>query len=712
MPDAVKLAEFSSGQFARRLVAGASLLVLLVVLLAGLSLRQSYDNYDQGALLTARNLSHALAQDLNASFDQVDLVLLTSRDLIAGLPRRGARQQEVDAQMALQLRRVEEIFALVATDATGAAMNGMPADGVGAANVSGRAFFRKLRDAPADGLVVSEPMLMGAAQWCVALARRVNHLDGSFGGVVYALLRLEQFQRKFAALDLGPHGAVSLRDLDLGTVVRHPEPANLATAIGNRTFSREWPEKLKQDPHHGTYFAVGLDGRNRALAYERVTPYPFYVIVGLFPGDYLGPWRTEAWKTAALVLLFAAAVTVFSYAILKLWKEREAASGKLLDRSRSALRHSQQQLELALESAAMGVWTMDASTGRIELDAQARRLHGLEREGPVTLDDIARRLHPDDRALMQSLAQPLGAEDHFVCMEVRVDLGEGGERWVSWRGRVLGVDADSRAMTTGVAQDISAQKKAEERQAAEAQRKDRFVATLAHELRNPLAPIRNAIAILGMKPAPDAQAAQLRQIIDRQAKQLTRLVDDLLDVARIDGGKIPLRLETVDLAQAIEDAVEAARPVIARNGHELSVALPQAGASVVADPTRLTQMVLNLLNNAAKYTPRGGHIALDASSDGAQAVIRVRDDGDGISAEQLPHIFEMFYQAHSASDHAIGGLGIGLALVRTLAERHGGTIEARSDGLGKGSEFVLRLPVAGPTATQATGRKDASARSF
>jgi len=223
-------------------------------------------------------------------------------------------------------------------------------------------------------------------------------------------------------------------------------------------------------------------------------------------------------------------------------------------------------------------------------------------------------------------------------------------------------------------------------------RKDEFLATLAHELRNPLAPIRNAVEILRMKDSADPQLRVPRDIIDRQVRHLTRLVDDLLEVSRITQGKMSLRKETIDLTGALNEAIEAARPTLAAGGHELSVDMGAAPIRLAADGTRVTQMVLNLLNNAAKYTPRGGHVWLTVSRDAAEAVISVRDDGIGIEADDLPDLFRMFSQITPALDRSQGGLGIGLALVQGLAELHGGSIQAFSAGLGQGSEFVLRLP--------------------
>ncbi len=224
-------------------------------------------------------------------------------------------------------------------------------------------------------------------------------------------------------------------------------------------------------------------------------------------------------------------------------------------------------------------------------------------------------------------------------------------------------------------------------------RKDEFLATLAHELRNPLAPIRNSLQILKMPRVDAATVERSRDMMERQVHHLVRLVDDLLDVSRVMRGKIELRKERVELATVVARAVETVQPLVDAQGHQLSVRLTADSLPVDADPVRLAQVVGNLLTNAAKYTEPHGRIWLTAEREGGMAVLRVRDTGIGVAPQMLPRIFELFVQVDHASTKAQGGLGIGLTLVKNLVEMHNGTVEARSEGLGKGSEFVVRLPV-------------------
>ncbi len=229
-------------------------------------------------------------------------------------------------------------------------------------------------------------------------------------------------------------------------------------------------------------------------------------------------------------------------------------------------------------------------------------------------------------------------------------------------------------------------------------RKDEFLATLAHELRNPLAPIRNGLEILRRSGQLTGPAAQARDMMERQLAHMVRLVDDLLDVSRISRGKVDLRLARLTLQAVLENALESSRPAIEAGHHRLVMQLPTEPVWIDGDLTRLAQVVSNLLNNAAKYTPAGGRIELSAWTEGACAVIGVTDDGTGISADMLPRVFDLFAQVDRTLARAQGGLGIGLSLVKKLVELHGGDIRAESQGLGRGSRFTVRLPRAVPAA--------------
>ena len=224
-------------------------------------------------------------------------------------------------------------------------------------------------------------------------------------------------------------------------------------------------------------------------------------------------------------------------------------------------------------------------------------------------------------------------------------------------------------------------------------RKDEFLATLAHELRNPLAPVRNAIQVLEIKGPTTPVVNWAKGIIERQMQSMTRLIDDLMDLSRISRGKIELQRDLVELSQVVKDAVDSSRPLIDQQGHELIVNVPQNPIPLNADPIRLSQVFLNLLNNAAKFTPKGGRIELSAQRESSEVVVSVKDNGMGIPAEHLTSVFEMFSQVEGALSRSQGGLGIGLCLVKRLVEMHGGRVEVKSEGPDRGSEFLVHLPI-------------------
>lgn len=231
-------------------------------------------------------------------------------------------------------------------------------------------------------------------------------------------------------------------------------------------------------------------------------------------------------------------------------------------------------------------------------------------------------------------------------------------------------------------------------------RKDEFLATLAHELRNPLAAIRNAAAILTAMESSDPEARWVPEVIDRQLAQMSRLLEDLLDVSRIAHDKLALRRQRVELSEVVQNAIETCGPQLDAGKHALAVALPAGPIFLDADPVRLEQVFSNLISNAAKYTPPGGHIRVSGERRGDEVVVAVKDDGVGISPEMLPRLFEIFSQGERALERSQGGLGVGLSLVRGLLGLHGGRVEAKSDGIRKGSEFTVHLPLTAPSRSE------------
>ncbi|HEY7371037.1 MAG TPA: ATP-binding protein, partial [Polyangia bacterium] len=318
---------------------------------------------------------------------------------------------------------------------------------------------------------------------------------------------------------------------------------------------------------------------------------------------------------------------------------------------------------------------------------------------------------PEPRDTQSALLAGLSVDRPLLTWEHRLLGAVGDSRWEQWRIRAMFHEGGRVLDYQAVGRDITERKRAEEEHAllesqrahAEAlreadRRKDQFLAMLAHELRNPLAPIAMAVEILRQVPSADEHVGSARDIIGRQTAQLTRLVDDLLDVARITSGSIQLRKELVDLARVIGSTLEISRPLIVARQLEVETDVTPGALTVKGDPVRLAQLFSNLVNNSAKYSEMGGRIGITVRRDGPDILLRFKDAGVGIPDDMLERIFEPFTQVQRPRDAALGGLGLGLALVKKLVDLHGGSVRAHSDGPGRGSEFVVRLPAAAPAA--------------
>lgn len=357
------------------------------------------------------------------------------------------------------------------------------------------------------------------------------------------------------------------------------------------------------------------------------------------------------------------------------------------------LRENEARFRLMADASPATLWLTDPDGRCTFLSRQWYEATGQTEDQALGLG-WTQAIHPEDAEHAGRAFLDANAARTFLQTEYRLRTADGTYRWVVDLGRPWFSEAGVYAGMVGAVIDIDDRKGAEQGLEEAGRRKDQFLATLAHELRNPLAPISNALQLWPLVELQPEEVGKLRGIMGRQVQQMVRLIDDLLDVSRITRGKIDLRKQPLDLAVAVSAAVEALQPFIDARRHELDVVLPASPILVDADLGRLVQILGNLLNNAAKYTNAGGRIRLTASSDGVTAVVSVRDNGAGIPPEMLTTIFEVFTQVDHSVGRAHGGLGIGLTLVKTLVELHGGTVEARSEGPGRGSEFIVRLPTA------------------
>ncbi len=358
------------------------------------------------------------------------------------------------------------------------------------------------------------------------------------------------------------------------------------------------------------------------------------------------------------------------------------------------LRESEARFRTMAEAMPELVFTTDAEGANDYVNQRWTDWLGVDR-GQARTYGWSNFVHPAEASnLRENWTKSVRAGEAFE-VEHRFRRPDGSYFWVLVRALPVKDEAGKILKWVGTATDITDAKVAQDVLRDADRRKDEFLAILAHELRNPLAPISNAIQLLNLYGATDSRLRNAHNIIGRQVDHLIRLVDDLLDVSRVTQGKVSLRTEPLELSALIAGAVETTRPLIEERGHHLAVSLPDDEIRLIADPVRLRQVIANLLNNAAKYSRDQGRIFVTSERSGNELKIRVRDHGAGIARELLPHIFELFTQGEQSSLRSNGGLGIGLAVAKSIVQLHGGQIAAFSDGIGKGSEFVVTLPLPG-----------------
>jgi len=390
-------------------------------------------------------------------------------------------------------------------------------------------------------------------------------------------------------------------------------------------------------------------------------------------------------------LFFAAAVWIVTAVMLRT-ENAKAQAESTRDAAERRLQVGEQRLRIALEAARLGTWEYLVESEELVTSAQCKAIYGLLPTDPFPYSDFLAAIVPEQRERVQSSAEQAlrASSDYKEQYEVR--WPDGSFHWVLAYGRPLIDERGITARMVGVSLDVTESVRSREALELADRRKDEFLATLAHELRNPLAPIRQAVKVARSDAASSAQRSWAMNVIDRQASHMAVLLDDLLDISRITRGQLTLQKNWIDVLSVAEAALETAQPMISSKGQHVRLNAPAQSAIVFVDPVRTAQMLSNLLINAAKYSDAGSEIVVEVELETDSLLFRVKDTGLGIASDMLGRIFEMFTQVEKDRVRSGGGLGIGLALVRGLAELHGGEVIARSDGIGRGSEFLISLP--------------------
>lgn len=368
-------------------------------------------------------------------------------------------------------------------------------------------------------------------------------------------------------------------------------------------------------------------------------------------------------------------------------------------------KESEERLRLSLDASGnIGTWSYDPETNIAVVDDRFARLFQVESalaQSGTQLERFTNMIHPDDRdRVLAAIAHSIGTGEHYD-IEYRIPQLSGKTIWVNAKGRMFAGVHGKGSRFAGVAVDITDRKKADDELRRLAKdlsesnrRKTQFLATLAHELRNPLAPMRTGLELVKFGRGDAVVLNQVHSVMERQINQMTHLIDDLMDVSRINNGRIDLKKECLSVKSVILASVEISLPYIEAAGHEFVVNEISEELMIDGDRTRLSQVFSNILTNAAKYTPEGGRIEINVENDEADIIVSIKDNGIGIPTHALHSVFEMFSQLRRSIDQAHGGLGIGLALASQLVEMHGGNISVQSEGEGKGSDFKVRLPLA------------------
>jgi PAS domain S-box-containing protein len=526
-----------------------------------------------------------------------------------------------------------------------------------------------------------------ATQRLLALVARLNataDLKSALEEILAAAIEIGRAAKGAVHLVDSQHGVLAIgcqRGFD-SEFLRQLESADSAgettCARALRTGLRASVSDIRSDPEYAPYVEGAV-----AAGYRAVQSTPLVgsdgEILGILSTFYSEP---RGWTKSEFNLLDLYA--------------REAARALERNREQALLQEAASRLQATLSAGEIATWVWECASDRVFADQNLARMFSVSPQhaagGPVS--EYLKAIHPGDRdRVAAAIAEVLDGRRNDYQIEYRLQRSDGATRWVVARGQ-LHRDAHGKPKQfPGVVIDITERKRAEQGLLDADQRKNEFLAMLAHELRNPLAPIRNGVRILEQEIDP-IRLPPIVAMMHRQVDHMTRLIEDLLDVSRVSQGKIDLRRERIDLIEVLHQAIDANRAAIERHKHELTLTLPGRPVYLQADATRLAQLLGNLLNNACKFTGRGGRIQVIVQPQGAETLVRVRDSGIGLSAEQLPRVFDLFAQADTSLQRPESGLGIGLTLVKRLVEMHGGSVRVASEGLGHGAEFTVRLPVA------------------
>ena len=697
---------------------------IFVYTLAWATLRQNRLQYEHQVEASTRNLSETLEFNISALIAKADLATLSvayeaERQYAQGRLDRGALQAYLERQKG----NLPELDGIRFADGQGFLRVGSDLPAGRTIDIADREYFLSQRSAPDRGLFLSSPMVSRVSgKWTMMLSRRVSRPDGSFGGIAYAVLPLEVLAQLISALDVGPHGSISLRTPDFGIIVRHPEPAGIGSAIGDTNVSPEAVRTVQVQPARGTYTAeVRRDGIIRTISYRKVGRHPLTIFVGQAVHDYLGPWRKEA----AIVLSLAA-----SFTLLTSWfglafhrkRRRELAVMKELNDSKAELEHHRDhleelvaersvevekrrnQLQTIIDSTSDFVWSVDAEGFRLVTYNRAfQNYFEMRRHRRVETGQDQGELLPE------ALAQAWRSHYQRVLDEGPFDM----EYQVAAGPQVLALSfnrirqGDTVIGISVFGKDITDLKR-NERQlidaklAAEAatQAKSEFLANMSHEIRTPMNAVIGLTYLVLQTDLTDKQRQHLTKVT-MASKSLLGIINDILDFSKIEAGKLEMDSKEFLLEEVFERVTHLVGTKAGEKNLDLLLDTPSdAPLCLVGDPLRLGQVLTNLCTNAVKFTEAGeitvSFTRLETVDDQVKLQFSVRDTGIGMAEDQTRALFQPFTQVDTSSTRRFGGTGLGLAISKRLVAMMGGEIWVES-APGQGSAFFF-------TATFGLGR--------
>ena len=706
----------------RRKLLYISLATIIVIVLAvsGVALNYLHDEAARRVVTTTQNLVQSVDQSVEGMLASIDITLQVSSEEIARQIATGRPDEKsLTAFLVRQQKRLPYLDLLRATDARGDAIYG---DGVPVsprASLAQRDYYKKLKEDPGAGMIISEPIIGKISQrWIWLMARRISNPDGSFAGLVYASIFIDDIEKMFAQINMAPNSVIALRDSSLGLIARSTFNRAGALPVGDRRISTSFARALTVNADSGTHVSDGsnADGEQRIYSYRRNAKYKYMLLVGIPVEVALAEWRRQAELVFAVAVFFIFVSLLLTRLIGNAW-QRQDQYIRSLEESRRA-QHEAQSL------ARLGQFTYDLKSGTWTGSDIFDEIVGIDKTYPRDAQHWLELIVVDFRPDVEAALAAATAHARECEIEHRIKRrNDGVERWVHCRARVQTDAAGEALMLVGSLQDIDEQKRTNEalmhaRDAAEAanRAKSAFVANMSHEIRTPLNAITGMAHLMRRAGLDAEQAARLGKI-DVAGHHLLETVNAILDLSKIDAGKIEIEEIDVNLERIAADVMSMLNERARAKNLQLAVEHRANVRGLLGDPTRLQQCLLNFASNAIKFTERGSvtiRISL-LEETVADALLRfeVVDTGIGIAPDALTKLFNAFEQADNSMTRKYGGTGLGLVITRKSALLMGGEAGATSiPGRGSTFWFTARLKKRALTGADegATTAGDAEAR--